>query len=133
MLSKKLFAITILLISVGAFIFGIHLTFFSNKGLKKTDALITRIDEIYLGHDEDGDDYDYEVYVQYKEKRKKYIDARLDTFEGSYKEGKTIKIYYDPADPSVPHGETKGMGIYLMIAGPVIFLIGLFILLKSSR
>ena len=94
---------------------GIYLTFFHSKGFVKTDAVIIFLDE--TESDDDGDTM-YLPTVEYTVDGKTYTGV-LDVASGSYKIGNTIKVQYDPADPSVVHS-AGGFGIYLLGAGAVI-------------
>ena len=88
---------------------GIYLTFFHSKGFVKTDAVIISLDE--TESDDDGDTM-YLPTVEYTVDGKTYTGV-LDVASGSYKIGNTIKVQYDPADPSVVHS-AGGFGIYLL-------------------
>ena len=88
---------------------GIYLSFFHSKGFVKTDAVIISLDE--TESDDDGDTM-YLPTVEYTVDGKTYTGV-LDVASGSYKIGNTIKVQYDPADPSVVHS-AGGFGIYLL-------------------
>ena len=88
---------------------GIYLTFFHSKGFVKTDAVIISLDE--TESDDDGDTM-YLPTVEYTVDGKTYTCV-LDVASGSYKIGNTIKVQYDPADPSVVHS-AGWFSIYLL-------------------
>ena len=104
--------------------FGVYLAFFQNKGYAETEAVIERIDEEYVGTAADeGPEYEYTVYVKYTVEGNEYHEI-LDSYQAGYKEGKTIKVFYDQADPSKVHAESKTMGIIFMCAGGAAAVIG---------
>ena len=88
---------------------GIYLSFFHSKGFVKTDAVIISLDE--TESDDDGDTM-YLPTVEYTVDGKTYTGV-LDVASGSYKIGNTIKVQYDPADPSVVHS-AGWFSIYLL-------------------
>ena len=75
--------------------------------------------------------YDYDVYVNYSVDGKEYT-GKSDYYSGSYKEGMEIKISYDPNDPTKIHGDSKGMGIILMIAGSVTIVVCVVLLIAAG-
>ena len=107
---------------------GIYLTFFHSKGFVKTDAVIIFLDE--TESDDDGDTM-YLPTVEYTVDGKTYTCV-LDVASGSYKIGNTIKVQYDPADPSVVHS-AGGFGIYLLGAGAVILGFIIFSSINEKR
>ena len=119
------------LAGIAMFVYGIYTIFFENRGYVKTDAVIMHIEEIWNGSDESGmDDYSYISTVVYEVDGKEYSNE-LHYYQDGYKEGKTIKIFYNPNDPNDIHGDTKGMGIYLLIAGPLVALAAIFAILRN--
>ena len=130
-MKKLLLALMFFLAGVACLGFGIYLKFFQNRGYEQTDAVIERLETIYSGYDDDGNEqYDHNVFVSYTIDGKEY-KGELDTYESSYEEGKTIKIFYRPDDPADIHGDSGMMGLILLIIGPVIMLGAAFAFLRS--
>ena len=122
-----LFLLILGLVVTGA---GIYTTFFEKKGFVETTAVIDRIEEEETGTDEDGHTtYTYHVFVRYTVDGKEYY-SESDFFAGNYKEGKEIKIFYDPADPAKIHGDSKGFGIYMMVIGPILIVAAVIVFLR---
>lgn len=69
------------------------------------------ISQVIKGRDADGDE-DYDAYVDYVYKGKKYTDVHLSYYSLSMREGKKIKIYIDPNNPTSISGAN-----YLMLFG----------------
>ena len=109
-LKFKHFALLMAVVCIGA---GIYLTFFHSAGFIPTKAQIVSITEDPDTFGEDSPSYI--VIVSYKADGSEYT-SRLDSYSPSYKEGKTIDVFYDPADPSIVHGG-NGMGIYALVVG----------------
>ncbi|MBP3922888.1 MAG: DUF3592 domain-containing protein [Ruminiclostridium sp.] len=66
---------------------------------EKTDAIITEI-ETYTERDSDGDRHTrHRVYVEYYVNGVRY-NAKLNHYDSSMREGKTVDVYYDPANPA---------------------------------
>ncbi|MBQ9720728.1 MAG: DUF3592 domain-containing protein, partial [Oscillospiraceae bacterium] len=104
-----------LVLAVIALIAGVYITFFQSTGFVKTQATIVSIEEDPEWST--ADDTSYIVMVDYVADGSRYT-SRLDTYSGSWKEGKTVTVYYDPSNPAVVHGG-KGGGVYLMELGAV--------------
>ena len=102
-------------LAIIAIITGIYLTFFHSRGFVKTDAVIVSLEQTTGGADEDDM---YLPTVEYTVDGKTYTGT-LDVASGSYKVGKTIKVMYDPADPSVVHSG-GGFGLYVLFTGVAI-------------
>ena len=96
-----------------AIIGGVYITFFQMSGFVKTEATIVSIVEV--PSDSPDETSDYIVTVDYVADGSRYT-SELDYYSGTFKEGKTVTVYYDPSDPSVIHGG-KGFGIYLIVLG----------------
>ena len=105
---------------------GIYLTFFRSQGFVKTTGTI-----ISLREDTSGDSSVYFPTVEYSVDGKAYT-GELDTGSGSYKVGKTIKVLYDPNDPSVVH-DGGGVGIYLMVISTVILAVVIWSTVQKKR
>lgn len=118
-----------LAISLIAIAIGVYLVFFQQRGLVKTEAEIVSIVEI--PSDFPDEDPGHEVTVTYTVDGKTYTE-KLDYYDGSYKVGKTIKIMYDPADPSVVHGGA-GYGIVILCIGIVILAVTVFSMVRSKK
>ena len=97
---------------------GIYITFFQSRGFAKTEATIIDFEESI----EPGDDTVTQIpVVEYTVDGKTYTGL-LDQTSDFDKIGKTITILYDPADPSVFHGDTLP-GIYFIIVSAVVLAI----------
>ncbi|MBQ8086747.1 MAG: hypothetical protein IJ232_11650 [Lachnospiraceae bacterium] len=129
---KILIIISVLVLGIAATAIGVYNSFLAGKGYVETTAVIDHIDEIERGYDEDNVmQYDYDVYVNYSVDGKEYT-GKSDYYSGSYKEGMEIKISYDPNDPTKIHGDSKGMGIILMIAGSVTIVVCVVLLIAAG-
>ena len=117
-LSRKKTALCLIAAGALALAFGCYLMFFETKGYVATTATIERIEEHWT-----GDDTTYEVYVRYTADGSVY-HGKSDVYSAGYREGKQIKIFYNPNNPEQIHGDSQNMGIYLIILGPVLALIG---------
>ena len=132
-MNRKIFFIIFAVFGLALFGFGIYMTFFELNGYKETKAVIDHVDEIYIGMDEDGgSEYEYNVFVRYSVDGKEYYNES-DFYAAGYEAGKEIKIYYNPDDPSQIHGNSQGFGIYLLILGPVVAAVSVFIFVKESK
>ena len=109
----KYFALVMAAIAIAA---GVYMTFFESAGYVKTQATIVSIVEV--PSDLPDETSDHIVTVDYVADGLRYT-TELDMYSGTWKEGKTITVYYDPSNPSVVHGG-KGFGVYLMVLGVVI-------------
>ncbi len=115
-----------LVMAVIAFAAGVYFTFFQSAGFVRTQATIVSIEEEPSATDEPS----YNVTVDYIADGTRYT-SRLDSYSGTYKEGKTVTVYYDPQDPSVIHG-SKGFGIYLMVLG-VVMVAAIIVIGRKNR
>lgn len=132
-MNKRIILILVLALGLLAFAGGVYLTQFHNRGYVETTAVIERIETEYRGLDENRiEQYDHTVYVRYTVDGEEYA-GRSDTYDGSYKEGMEIKIFYDPENPAQFHGDSKGFATYLLLAGPAAMLIAAVMLAKSKR
>lgn len=115
-------AIGFLVFGIIVLVLGIYMNFFKGKDYVETTATITKIEEIDLGTDADGDpEYDHKVYVKYTVDGKEY-SGESDFYQSSYNEGDEITIFYNPDDPSQITGDSKGFGIYVIVVGIVLIL-----------
>ena len=118
-----------LVMAVIAFAIGVYTTFFKSAGYVKTQATIVSIEEDLEWSA--SDDRSYIVMVDYVADGSRYT-SRLDTYSGTWKEGKTITVYYDPSNPSVVHGG-KGFGVYLMVLGVVMIAVVIIGSIKNKQ
>ena len=104
----------IIVVSVIAIILGGWVQFFSSRGFVETTGTIVSITE------EPGvdDETDYTVTVAYDVDGTHY-ESVIDTYSPSFKEGKEIKISYNPENPSVVHSDDL-FGLYFMGIGAVL-------------
>ena len=122
----RYFAIVLALIAIAA---GVYTTFFQSRGFEKTTATIVSIEEIPNDLPDEGPDH--KVTVEYTVGGTKYREE-LDVYSGTFKEGKTVTVLYDPADPSVIHGSV-GYGIYILVVGVVMLAVTIFSIVKGRR
>ncbi len=95
------------------------------------EATVTKIEYFYR-HGE----YDGQVYVTFTDENGvEHNDVEIDTFSSSWKEGKKLKIVYDPENiderVSVPYADKIIYGV--IIFGAVIVIIGIVSLVKSAN
>ena len=122
----KYFALIMAVVCIAA---GIYLTFFHSAGFIRTQAVITSIEE---KQDEiNSDETTHIVTVDYTVDGKSY-SSELNTYSPSYKEGKTIDVFYDPKDPSIVHGG-NGIGIYALAVGAALIALVIFSSVKTKQ
>lgn len=95
---------------------GIWMTFFHSKGFVKTTGVVVETESEL---DSEGDII-YRPKVEYVVDGVTYREW-LDASSSSVYEGKTLKIAYDPNNPSVIHS-ADGMGIFFLAAGGVLLI-----------
>lgn len=105
---------------------GIYMKFFEHNGLQETTAVIERIETVYHGTERDDE---HDVYVKYTVDGTEY-HSRSDYYAEGYEEGKTVRIWYDPSDPGVIHGDSENFGIYVLCVGAVITAAGVVMMLR---
>ncbi len=106
----KILAGVLALVALAA---GVYMTFFRSAGFVRTEAIIVEVRDVGT-----GSDTTYQPTVEYTVDGTTYR-GELDTASGSYKVGKTIRVLYDPNDPSVVH-DGGFIGVYFMGVGAVI-------------
>jgi hypothetical protein len=78
-----------------------------------------------------SDDDSYIVTARYTAGGKEYTNV-LDSYSPSYKEGGTVEVRYDPADPNnITSG--YGIGVYAMAVGAVILLAIIFLTVRQKK
>ena len=123
-------ALAFMVVGVLVLAFGCYIAFFETKGYVATTAVIERIEEYESGIDADGfTEYSHDVYVSYSVNGRLY-EAKSDYYSARYREGQEIKIFYNPDNPEQIHGDSKNFGIYMMVLGPVLTLIGAVVLFR---
>ena len=121
------------LAGIAAIIFGIVLGVNNGRGMVKTVAVIERIDEEYMGVDENRlDQYEYHVFVKYRVDGQDYSGRELGYYEDGFKEGQEITIYYNPSNPAEIKGEVGSFSVFLIIAGAVCLVVGAVVFIKSK-
>ena len=119
-------------------IFGLVFSFFALKATQQkipenyvqADARITRIEEelsptfVYSDKAPEPSDYDHHVFVTYSYGGKTYANLELGRYSSSMKEGDTVALYFDPADPADFMGDPSE-NVTFLIVGIVVVLIGL--------
>lgn len=88
----------------------------NKKDYAETTATIVEI--IQNGADED---MTYEVYVDYTVDGTPYNHVKINTYESSYKVGKTITILYNPANPAQIVGKTASWLPIVLFIGAGVF------------
>lgn len=104
---------------------GVYATFFLTRGFVATTAVIERV-ELVPGT------MTYKPYVRYSMDGSIY-HAWSDVSSSSYREGKRIKIFYNPANPEEIHGSAGFVGVAAMAAGAVCMAAGSAGLFKERR
>ena len=104
---------------------GVYATFFLTRGFVATTAVIERV-ELVPGT------MTYKPYVRYSVDGSIY-HAWSDVSSSSYREGKRIKIFYNPANPEEIHGSAGFVGVAAMAAGAVCMAAGSAGLFKERR
>ena len=110
---------------------GIVTVVFSAKTLGKyktyseTEAVIDRIDADYS-----GEDVEYHVFVKYTVDGKDYR-GELGSYNASFKEGATIGIMYDPADPAEILYKSVGMTVLAIVIGGLVSVVGAGMIVKT--
>ena len=101
--------------------YGVYSQFFQTKGFEKTTAVIDRIDESYMGYNDETmqDEYEYTTYVKYTVEGKEYT-GKLNISDASFKEGQEVDVMYNPANPSEMYSEPGITGFIMMVAGLVV-------------
>jgi len=107
-IKAKILAVVIALACIAG---GVYLTFFHSRGFVGTAARIVSVRESF---DSDGD-WIYYPTVEYTVDGKTYR-GELDVGSSSYREGDTIRVLYDPENPTVVHGASP-LSILLIIFG----------------
>ncbi|MCR4673096.1 MAG: DUF3592 domain-containing protein [Lachnospiraceae bacterium] len=116
------------MIAVIALAFGIYSTFIQSAGYVKTTATIISIEK---DPESGSNDDSYIVTARYTADGKEYTNV-LDSYSPSYKEGGTVVVRYDPADPNrITSG--YGIGIYAMVVGAVILLAIIFLTARQKK
>ena len=117
------------IVGVLAIAIGIYLVFFHSKGFIETEATIVSIETIES--DVDGEEEEHIVIVRYEVDGTAY-EEELDDYSPTYHEGKTVKVYYDPKNPSTIHGG-NGLGIYFLIIGVLMLGGAIYLYLKERK
>ena len=110
----KIFA---LILAIVAIVIGIYLTFFHSSGFVKTQATVTAVEKIE-GIGDEADANEYEVSVEHTVDGKRYA-ATLNMGSTAVKVGQSIKVLYDPKDPTVVH-TSSFLSIYAIVVGAAI-------------
>ena len=114
--------------SMVAIAIGVYLTFFQGQGYLETEATIVSIEESAFSTSEDRD---YDVTVRYTVDGKEYTGP-LGTYAASYKVGKTVKIKYDPADPTIIVSGSELSFIFLLV-GVAMLGITIFVWIRGNK
>ena len=87
---------------------------------KETTATIT---DIYTSRDSDGDT-SHTVYVKYTVKGNEY-EGKLNYYSSGMREGKSVKVFYNPDDPEDFRGGGSSIASYILAGmGLIFFMIG---------
>ena len=106
--SNRAAGVIMLLGSLFFLCLGVYVTFFTHTGYEETTATITRIESTRHGNKRTHTDY-----VTYEVNGVTY-EGILNVHQSNYREGKEIKIYYDPSDPSRLSGDSGSLGYFIM-------------------
>ncbi|MCR4690825.1 MAG: DUF3592 domain-containing protein [Lachnospiraceae bacterium] len=124
-MAVKIVKVIFILSGVICSLLGVYLKFFQTKGFRSTTAVIDHIEEDYRGKDAEGvADYRHIVYVNYEVNGIAY-QGESDYYESGYREGSRIKIFYDPANPQIIHGDSGKSALIALLVGPILILSGL--------
>ena len=120
----------LLLVGLAMIAFGVYLGFFQAQGYVRTTAVITRVEE-------DPDSVDpnepqYIATVRYTVDGRDYTE-KLDSSDPGYKQGKEIKIKYDPANPANVTRDSAGIAVYLMAAGALLSAAMVYSFVKNKK
>lgn len=115
-------------LGIFAIVFGIVSKVQRSK-YQPVEAKIVRIESEYNTTDER---YDYHVFVDYAVDGQEYKNAPLDFHKDGFAEGQTIEIRYNPENPQQITGTDTGFIVYLLILGPILILVGLFLLIRGK-
>ena len=117
---------------IGVLIFGIiFLSFAIKLNLQeipedyiKTEATITRIEEIRMpgSNSFDEPNYDYHVYVSYAYGGRTYENVEYGSYSSSMKEGDAVLLYLDPNAPGEFICDPEGSFIFVIIGIAVVLL-----------
>ena len=91
----------------------------SDKFVETTAEIVQIIEERSF-----DDEVTYYTFVEYRVDGVLYRQ-QLDTYDGTFYEGKQITVYFNPENPSEVHGSTTSFTLYAFIAGGVCLLIGI--------
>lgn len=112
---------------------GVYFTFIQGRDYVKATAVIVSLrEEERYDTENHTRSMDYWPTVRYTVDGREYLQE-LDTAAGKDDTGKEIKIKYDPNDPGRVTGDSLGLKLYLLIAGPIVTLGALFALLKTRK
>lgn len=114
-IGRWLFLAGVVMLIAGAVVFAL-----SPKNAVKTTGTITDIQTESFG---EGDET-HRVFVDYDVDGTHYHEE-LSNFSPDYAVGKTIDVYYDPADPAKISGDNTGIYLYLFIGGGVLLAAGI--------
>ena len=118
-----------LVLGLIAFASGVYMTFFQGRGYIKTEAEIISIKESEVST---ADDVQYDVMVRYTVDGREYSEA-LNSYSPSYKVGKTVKIKYNPEDPTEITSDTPALSIYVMVIGLVLVIVPILLQLRGKK
>ena len=94
-----------------------------------TTAVVSRV-TITEGIGDEPDDV--EIFVRYTVDGKEY-ESQLNNTSTNLKEGQTVKVKYDPSDPSKVISASKSYAFIAIGFGALVVLIGIFLFLKALR
>lgn len=108
--------------------FGIYMQFFQTKGFIETEGVITRIESTsHKGKKR------HTAYVSYTVDDQSY-EGRSNVYKATYKEGKTIKIFYDPEDPNTFKADPGILGwVFIGVAAVMVFFTGKLVFGKGRK
>lgn len=95
---------------------------FQEKALTTT-AVITDIDT-HITRKKGKTKKDHDVYVEYEVGGQKYR-SELNVYKSSMREGNSIEVFYDPANPKDARVKAGGVNIILVVIGAFVFILGI--------
>ena len=125
---KLLYPLLVIIAGIAFIVFG-AVNFAQHNKYVETDAVVSKVTIIETFYDEPDD---VEIMVRYTVDGKEY-ESLLNNTSTNLKEGQTIKVKYDPADPSKVISSIKSYAFIAIGLGALFALGGLFFLFRALR
>ena len=112
-------------------VIGLGLQFLKPISYIETQGIIDRIE--IRNTSQQGQQYKYDVYITYFVDDQEYNEL-LGYYSPDYTEGMTVRVYYDPADPEIIHGDDMSFSLYYVVVGLLLLWLALcLVILPSSK